>query len=81
MCVCVCVTGKHKMFDITVAATFSTHAKIKYALHRIVAYRSAFLRPNVCEKKFTSFLSSTEKMHTKENWFLFSLIVYIVYIC
>ena len=24
------LTGKHKMFNVTVAAKFSTHAKIKY---------------------------------------------------
>ena len=36
------------MFNVTVAAKFSTHAKIKYT---DVAYRSTFLRPNACEKK------------------------------
>ena len=33
--------------------------------------RSTFLRLNVCEK-LTSFCQVLKKMHTKENWFLFS---------
>jgi len=41
-------------------------------MHGIVAYRSAFLRPNVCEE-IRQFLSSIKKMHAKENWFLFSV--------
>ena len=38
---------------------------------RIIAYRSTFLRPNVCEK-FTSFCQVLKKLHKKENWFFFS---------
>ena len=45
------------MFNVTVAAKFSTHAKIKYT---DVAYRSTFLRPNACEKNH-QFLSSIKK--------------------
>jgi len=37
---------------------------------RIIAYRSTFLRPNVCEK-FTSFCQVLKKLHKKENWFFF----------
>ena len=40
-------------------------------MHRIVPYRPTFLRPNVCEKNH-QLLSSTKKMHKKENWFVFS---------
>ena len=52
------------MFTVTVTAKFSMHAKMK-------AYRYTFLRPNVWEK-IRQFLSSTKKMHTKENWFIYS---------
>jgi len=44
------------MFNVTVTAKFSTHAKLK--IHRIVAYRSTFVSPDVCEKN-DQFLSST----------------------
>jgi len=40
-------------------------------MHGIVAYRSTFLRPDVCEK-ITSFLLFYKEMHAKENRFLFS---------
>jgi len=52
------------MFTVTVTAKFSMHAKMK-------AYRYTFLRPNVWEN-IRQFLSSTKKMHTKENWFIYS---------
>ena len=52
------------MFTVTVTAKFSMHAKMK-------AYRYTFLRPNVWEK-IRQFLSTTKKMHTKENWFIYS---------
>ena len=46
-------------------------------MYGIVAY--AFL--SVCEKTH-QFLLSINKMHTKENWFLFfCLMVYYVHIC
>jgi len=54
------------------------HIKIKYT--GIVAY--TFL--NICEK-IHQFLLSIKKMHTKENWFLFSAsqcrtFIYVTYI-
>ena len=39
-------------------------------MHGIVAYRSTFLRRNVCEK-LTSFCQVLKKKKAKENWFLF----------
>ena len=36
------LTGKHELFNVTVAAKFSMLAKIKYT--KFVAYRSTFLR-------------------------------------
>ena len=36
----------------------------------------AYTYPNVCEK-ITSFCLVLKKMHTKENWFLFCLTVYM----
>jgi len=60
------------MFNVTVTAKFSTHAKLK--IHRIVAYRSTFLSPDVCEK-MTSFC---QVLHTKENWVFFCLTVYSI---
>jgi len=42
-------------------------------MHGIVAYRSTFLRPNVCEKKLASFCQVLKQMHTEENRFLFFL--------
>jgi len=36
------------MFNVTVAAKFSTHTKNQ--INEIIAYASTFLRPNVCEK-------------------------------
>jgi len=60
------LTGRHKKFNVTVAEKkFSTHAKMQQ-IHGIVAYKSTFLRPNVCEK-FFQFLPSTKKMHTKRK--------------
>ena len=45
-------------------------------MHGIVAYRSAFLRPNVCEE-IRQFLSSIKKMHAKKigSFFLFHGVV------
>jgi len=63
------------MFNDTVAAKFSTHARIK---HGIVAYRSTFLRPNVCEK-IHQFLSNTKKdAHKRKLVLLFCFTVYIL---
>ena len=62
------LTGKHEMFSVSVAAKFSTHAKIKYTELYLI---DTLFRPNVCEK----IASFCQKMHTKENWFFFCLIV------
>jgi len=65
------LAGKHKMFNVTVAAKFSTRAKIK--THGIVAY--TFL--DVCEKNSPVSVPSIKKMHTEENWFIsFCITVY-----
>jgi len=42
-------------------------------IHEIVADSSTFLRPNVCEKKFTSFCQVLKQMNAKANWFRFFL--------
>jgi len=57
------------MFNVAVAAKFSTHARIKYTELYLIDLLSLGL---MYVEKIHQFLSSTEKMHTKENWFLFS---------
>ena len=56
------------MFNLTVAAKCSTHAKIKYTQLQLIDLLSLGL---MFVKKNHQFLSSTDKMHTKEDWFLF----------
>jgi len=58
------------MFNVTVAAKFSMHAKIKYMELYLIDLLSLGL---MYVKKNQQFLRSTgTKMHTKENWFRFS---------
>ena len=55
------------MFNVTVAAKFSTHAKIKYTQLQLVSSGLMYV------KKIHQFLSNIKKtMDTKENWFPFS---------
>ena len=63
------LTGKHKMFDVTVTAKFLTHAKIK--IYRTVA--NAFL--NVCEK-IRRFLSRIKNVQKRKLVPFFCLTVY-----
>jgi len=66
------------MFNVTVAAKFSTHAKIIYT---DVAYRSTFLRPNACEKKIISFCQVLKKDVQKRKlvpFFCLTVYVFIV---
>jgi len=63
------------MFYVTVAAKFSTHAKIKYTELKLMDLLSLGL---MCVKKIHHFLSGIKNMRTKENWFLFFyLTVYV----
>jgi len=52
-----------------VAAKFSRNAKIKYTKFYLIDLHSSGL---MCVKIFISFCQVLKKMHTKENWFLFS---------
>jgi len=61
------------MFNVTVAAKFSTHAKIKYTELYLIDLLSLGV---TYVKKIHQFPSSTKKMYAKENWFLFCLTVY-----
>ena len=49
------LTGKHKMFNVTVAAKFSTHAKIKYTQLQLVSSGLMYV------KKIHQFLSNIKK--------------------
>ena len=64
------------MFSVTVAAKFSTHAKIKYTELYLIDLLSLGL---VNVNKIHQFLTGgpTKKMHARENWFLsFGLAVF-----
>jgi len=63
------LTGKHKMFDVTVA-TKNINTRQNY-IHGIVAYRSTFRRPNVCEI-FTSFCQVLKRCTQKKTGSFFS---------
>ena len=56
------------MFNVTVTAEISIYTKIKYTELYLIDLLFLGL---MCVKKIHQFLSSTKKMHTKENWFLF----------
>jgi len=57
------------MFNVTVAAEFSVHAKTKYT--ELYLIDKLFLGL-MYAKKITRFCQVVKKMHTKENWFLFT---------
>jgi len=65
-------TGKHKTFNVTVAAKFLTHAEIKYTklqLADLLSLGLMFVK--------NSPLSILKVMRAKENSFLFCLTVYL----
>jgi len=56
------------VFIVSISSLHEIVNTCKNLIQGIVAY--TFL--NVCERKFTSFCQVLKKMHTKEDWLLFS---------